>query len=107
MARSEAMSWWGRSRLAKRTIWMRSRYLGSVSRRKAWSSRWDSSCGKRMRITLRLPSRGELLYPPSLYAPDSLTERVYQGKPATHPQPGRRFLLRDNDGKFVREFDEL
>src|SRR3954452_8277248 len=72
------MSLWRRSRLARRTIWMRSRYLGSVSSRKAWSSLWVSSCGKRIRITTCLPSWRVLLYPPSLYASDSLTERLYQ-----------------------------
>ena len=35
-------------------------------------------CGKRTWITLCLPSPGDLLYPPSLYASDSPTERVYQ-----------------------------
>src|SRR4051794_26559939 len=45
------MAWWGRSRLARRTIWMRSLYLGSASWRKACSSRSTSAAGSRMRIT--------------------------------------------------------
>src|SRR5262249_27092269 len=78
MARSKAMSLCGRSRLASRTIWMRSRYFGSASWRNARSSRSDSSCGKWMRITPCLPSRRSLLYPPSFYASDSINERLYK-----------------------------
>src|SRR5215471_14945619 len=62
MARSCAMSLWGRLRLASRTTWMRSRKVGSVSWRKAWSSLWTSGCGKWMRITSYLPSRCGLFF---------------------------------------------
>src|SRR4051794_30408193 len=46
MAKSAAMSLWGRSRAARRTIWMRSLYLGSVSWRKAWKVDGDAVLGR-------------------------------------------------------------
>src|SRR5277367_3781794 len=77
MARSLAISRWGRSRLARRMIWMRSLALGLVSWRKACSRDWDSASGSRMRITFGQSSLSFLL---SLYAPDTFTGYVYQGR---------------------------
>src|SRR5271154_5616671 len=75
MARSLAISRWGRSRLARRMIWMRSLALGLVSWRKACSRDWDSASGSRMRITFGQSSLSFLL---SLYAPDTFTGYVYE-----------------------------